>query len=85
MEEERAKSQIILAREEFERQRRENANVSKSVETVKDKCYKTQSYIRNLLREEAALNENLTKIEDENNYLDGHITELNSVQSMTAE
>ena len=82
MEEERAKCQITLAREELERQRRENSNVTKSIETVKDKCYKTQSYIRNLLREEAALNENLTKIEDENNYLDGHITELNSVQSM---
>lgn len=57
--------------------------MTKSIETVKDKCYKTQSYIRNLLREETALNENLTKIEDENNYLDGQITELNSVQSMS--
>jgi predicted nuclease with TOPRIM domain len=84
MEEERSKCQITLAREDNDRQRRENVNVTKSIETVKDKCYKTQSYIRNLLREEAALNENLTKIEDENNYLDGHITELNSVQEMTA-
>ena len=71
-----------MAREELERQRRENSNITKSIETIKDKCYKTQSYIRNLIREETALNENLTKIEDENNYLDGHITELNSVQSM---
>ena len=84
MEEERGKCQITLAREDNDRQRRQNVNVTKSIETVKDKCYKTQSYIRNLLREEAALNENLTKIEDENNYLDGHITELNSVQGMIA-
>lgn len=38
------------------------------------------------MREETNLNESLTKIEDENNYLDGHITELNSIQVMaTAE
>ena len=37
-----------------------------------------------MLREEATLNESLTKIEDENNYLDGHITELNNVQAMAA-
>ena len=74
-----------MAREELERQRKENANITKSVETVKEKCYKTQSYIRNLLREESTLNESLTKIEDENNYIDSHITELNAVHTMLSE
>ena len=61
MEAERSTSQITLAKEELERQRRENSNINKSLETVKDKCYKTQSYIRNLVREESTLNENLAK------------------------
>lgn len=34
------------------------------------------------MREESTLNESLAKIEDENNYLDGHISELNTVQAM---
>lgn len=56
MEEDRTKAQITQSREELERQRKENFNISKSFETVKDKGHKTQSYIRNLLREESYLN-----------------------------
>jgi hypothetical protein len=36
------------------------------------------------MREESTLNENLAKVEDENNYLDSHISELNTVQTLVS-
>lgn len=41
---------------------------------IGEKCFKTQSYIRRLLREEANLNESLVRIEDENTKLDSGIS-----------
>lgn len=38
--------------------------------------------MRSLMRQESILNETLAKTEDENNYLDAHISELNSVNSI---
>jgi predicted nuclease with TOPRIM domain len=51
-------------------------------ESINEKCYKTQSYIRSLMREETNLNENLSKIEDENNKLDSSISELDTIVSI---
>lgn len=84
MEEERIKLQILQLREEVERQKKENSNIKKVTESNSEKCHKTQSYIRNLLREEGNLNESLTRVEDENNSLDSSISELDAVISIKA-
>ncbi len=74
MEEERTRLQIAQIREEVEKGKKENAMVRTQSESINEKCYKTQSYIRSLLREESNLNESLSKIEDENNKLDSGIS-----------
>jgi predicted nuclease with TOPRIM domain len=74
MEEERTRLQIAQIREEVEKGKKENAMVRNQSESINEKCYKTQSYIRSLLREESNLNESLSKIEDENNKLDSGIS-----------
>lgn len=51
-------------REEVEKGRRENATVRSQAESVSEKCYKTQGYIRALMREETNLNESLSRVED---------------------
>ena len=45
-------------------------------DSINEKCFKTQSYIRGLQREEGSLNESLSKVEDENAKLDCGIAEL---------
>lgn len=56
LEEERARLQVAQLREEVEKNRRENGTVRGQNDSVNEKCFKTQSYIRGLLREEANLN-----------------------------
>jgi len=48
-------------------------------ENVNDKCHKTQSYIRNLVREETHLNENLSTVEDENKNIEKNLCELDTI------
>ena len=62
MEEERTRLQIAQIKEEAEKGRRENGLVKNKNDTVNEKCYKTQGYIRSLMREETNLNESLSRI-----------------------
>ena len=62
MEEERTRLQIAQIKEEAEKGRRENGLVKNQNDTVNEKCYKTQGYIRSLMREETNLNESLSRI-----------------------
>ena len=48
--------------------------VRTQTQTINEKCYKTQSYIRSLTREQSNLSENLSRIQDENNKLDTRIS-----------
>lgn len=50
--------------------------VRAQVESLTDKCHKTQTYIRGLLREESSLNENLLRVEEENNKIDSELEDL---------
>lgn len=82
MEEERTRLQIAQIKEEVEKGRRENGLIKTQADTVNEKCYKTQGYIRSLMREETNLNESLSRIEDENNKLDTSTSELHTVVSI---
>jgi predicted nuclease with TOPRIM domain len=82
MEEERTRLQLTQIREEVEKGKRENGIIRTQTESVNEKCYKTQSYIRSLMREETNLNENLSRVEDENNKIDSNISELDTVVSI---
>lgn len=82
VEEERSRIQIGQLREEVEKIRRENGAVRTQNDLINEKCFKTQSYIRGLLREEANLNESLVRIEDENAKLDNGISELDTLISI---
>ena len=46
------------------------------IDSINEKCYKTQGYIRSLLREETNLNENLSRVEDENGQLESNISQM---------
>ena len=74
LEEERTRLLICQLREEVEKNRRENGAIRHQNDSIAEKCFKTQSYIRGLLREEASLNESLSKVEDENVKLDAGIS-----------
>jgi predicted nuclease with TOPRIM domain len=74
--------QIGQLREEVEKNRRENGAIRCQNDAINEKCFKTQSYIRGLLREEANLNEALSKVEDENAKLDSGISELTTAVSI---
>lgn len=50
---------------------------------LNEKSFKTQSYIRSLLREEANLNEALSRVEDQNGKIEGGIGELTTIISIT--
>lgn len=62
MEEQRTRLQIVQIKEEVEKGKRENGLIKSQADTVNEKCYKTQGYIRSLMREEINLNENLSMI-----------------------
>lgn len=62
VEEERTRLQLAQVREEVEKGRRENASIRGQADSVTEKAYKTQSYIRSLLREETNLNETLSRL-----------------------
>jgi hypothetical protein len=51
MEQERTRLQAAQVREEVEKGKRENQLIRTQAESVNEKYYKTQSYIRSLLRE----------------------------------
>jgi predicted nuclease with TOPRIM domain len=82
MEEERTRLQLGQLREEVEKGRRETAAVRSQADSVSQKSYKTQSYIRSLMREETNLNETLSRVEDENGKLDASISELDTAVSV---
>jgi predicted nuclease with TOPRIM domain len=82
MEEERTRLQLGQLREEVEKGRRETAAVRSQADSVSEKSYKTQSYIRSLMREETNLNETLSRVEDENGKLDASISELDTAVSV---
>jgi hypothetical protein len=56
--------QIAIMREEVERGRKEAVMIRAQADSLADKCHKTQTYIRTLLREENSLNESLARVED---------------------
>ncbi len=62
LEEERTRVQIGQLREEVEKTRKENGAVRCQNDMLNEKSFKTQSYIRSLLREEANLNEALSRV-----------------------
>ena len=57
-------------KDELDKQKKDLAHVKKTSDSINDKIYKTQNYIRNLAREETTTGEQLTRMEDDNNYLD---------------
>jgi hypothetical protein len=50
MEEERTRLQLTQIKEEVEKGKRENGIIRTQTESLNEKCYKTQSYIRSLMR-----------------------------------
>ena len=78
-EEERLRQLIGQAREECNKGRKEASLIREQTDNLKEKTLKTHSYLRNLLREEGNLNENLARVEDENSRLAGNISELDTV------
>lgn len=81
-EEERLRLQTGQLREEVDKNRKENGAVRTQTDSINEKCFKTQSYIRGLVREEANLNEGLSRIEDENAKLDSGVGELSTFVSI---
>ena len=63
----------------MEKQRKENNLTKAQSLDLAEKTNKTQSYIRNLIREEIGLNESLSKIEDENNAFDRSLADLETL------
>ena len=82
LEEERTRVQICQLREELDKNRKENSVIRCQNDSINEKCFKTQSYIRGLLREEGSLNESLSRVEDENGKLETGIGELSTVISI---
>ena len=79
IEEDRSRVQISQLREEVDKNRKENGVVRCQNDSINQKCFKTQSYIRGLLREEGSLNESLSRVQDENTKLDCGISELSTM------
>ena len=82
LEEERVRVQVGQLREELDKNRKENSIIRCQNDSISEKCFKTQSYIRGLLREEGSLNESLSRVEDENLKLDSDISELGTMISI---
>ena len=79
MENERNFNQAGLMKDELEKQKKDLAHVKKTSDSISDKIYKTQNYLRNLTREEVNTGEQLTRLEDDNNYLDNCLEEMQLV------
>ena len=69
-------------REELAKGKREAGIIREQNDNLKEKTLKTHSYLRNLLREEGNLNENLGKVEDENAQITENISELDTAISV---
>ncbi len=77
--------QIAVMREEVERGKKETAMVQVQANSIADKCHKTQTYIRGLLREESSLNESLIRVQEENSKLDAAIADLDNLLQAKSE
>ncbi len=82
MEEERTRLQIAQVKEEVVKGKREITMIRGQTQSISQKCHKTQNYLRSLLREQTSLNEGLSKVEDENTYLDASIADLDTMISI---
>lgn len=78
-EEERFRQLVGQVREELNKGKREGSLAREQTDSFKEKTLKTHSYLRNLLREEGNLNENLALVEDENSRLTASISELDTM------
>ena len=70
MEKERIIDQEVLVKEDIKKAEYSQENIHHSIEKVKNKIYKIQSFNRDLLQEENKITETLTVLEDENNSID---------------
>ena len=73
------KGQVVVLKEELEKQKKDWATVRKNSDGIADKIFKTQNYLRNLSREEQGSSEKLARLEDDNNYLDRCLEEMQMI------